>query len=54
MSMSEIAGVRRVTVIGAGTIGSSWAALFLASGLDVVAHDVAIDGDEASVFSSIK
>ncbi len=30
-----------MAVVGAGTIGSSWAALFLAHGLDVAAHDPA-------------
>ena len=33
------AGVRRVAVVGCGTIGASWSALFLAHGLDVAAHD---------------
>lgn len=33
--------VRRVAVIGAGTIGASWAAHFLAHGLDVVVSDPA-------------
>lgn len=28
--------IRRVAIVGAGTIGASWAALFLAHGLDVV------------------
>ncbi len=37
--MSDIPGVRRVAVVGAGTIGSSWAALFLAKGLDVIVTD---------------
>lgn len=38
--MSEgVAGVRRVAVVGTGVIGASWAALFLARGLDVVATD---------------
>jgi 3-hydroxyacyl-CoA dehydrogenase len=31
--------IRTVAVIGAGTIGASWAALFLSHGLDVVASD---------------
>lgn len=34
-----IEGVRRVAVIGAGTIGASWAAYFLARGLAVTASD---------------
>jgi carnitine 3-dehydrogenase len=29
--------INRVTVVGTGLIGSSWAACFLAHGLDVVA-----------------
>jgi carnitine 3-dehydrogenase len=33
------AGVRRVAVVGTGVIGASWAAHFLAHGLDVVATD---------------
>jgi carnitine 3-dehydrogenase len=35
--------IRRVAVIGAGTIGASWAALFLAQGLDVAVCDPAGD-----------
>lgn len=31
--------VRCVAVIGTGSVGASWAALFLAQGIDVVAHD---------------
>jgi 3-hydroxyacyl-CoA dehydrogenase len=31
--------VERVAVVGAGTIGASWATLFLARGLDVAVHD---------------
>jgi carnitine 3-dehydrogenase len=30
---------QHIAVIGAGTIGASWAALFLARGHDVVASD---------------
>jgi 3-hydroxyacyl-CoA dehydrogenase len=33
--------IQRVAVIGTGVIGASWAALFLANGLEVVATDVA-------------
>jgi 3-hydroxyacyl-CoA dehydrogenase len=33
--------IRQVTIIGTGVIGASWAALFLAKGLDVVATDIA-------------
>ncbi|MGO9330081.1 MAG: 3-hydroxyacyl-CoA dehydrogenase NAD-binding domain-containing protein, partial [Steroidobacteraceae bacterium] len=32
---------RRVAVIGAGTIGASWAAIFLARGFEVAATDPA-------------
>ena len=38
--MSE-AAIRRVAAIGAGTIGASWAAVFLARGLTVAASDPA-------------
>ncbi|MCL4767490.1 MAG: 3-hydroxyacyl-CoA dehydrogenase [Hyphomicrobiaceae bacterium] len=31
--------IRTVAVVGAGTIGASWTALFLAHGLDVIAYD---------------
>jgi carnitine 3-dehydrogenase len=41
----KLAGVRRVAVIGAGTIGASWAANFLARGLEVTASDPAPDGE---------
>jgi 3-hydroxyacyl-CoA dehydrogenase len=33
--------VRRVAVVGTGAIGASWAAQYLARGLDVVATDPA-------------
>jgi 3-hydroxyacyl-CoA dehydrogenase len=45
--MTTIAGVTRVTVLGAGTIGASWCALSLAKGLDVVACDVGLDSERA-------
>lgn len=45
--MSESA-IRRVAVIGAGTIGASWAACFLARGLDVVVSDPAPGAQEAT------
>jgi 3-hydroxyacyl-CoA dehydrogenase len=35
--------IQRITIIGTGVIGASWAALFLAKGLDVVATDIAPD-----------
>jgi 3-hydroxyacyl-CoA dehydrogenase len=40
--------IRRIAIIGTGVIGASWAALFLAKGLDVVATDVA-PGAEAAL-----
>lgn len=40
--------IRRVAVIGAGTIGASWAALFLARGLEVVVSDPAPHAEEAT------
>jgi 3-hydroxyacyl-CoA dehydrogenase len=46
--MSQNKPIRRVAIIGTGVIGASWAALFLANGLDVVATDVA-PGAEASL-----
>src|ERR1700733_5522064 len=39
--MSQNKPIRRVAIIGTGVIGASWASLFLAKGLDVVATDVA-------------
>ena len=39
-------GVRRVAVVSTGVIGASWAAHFLAHGLDVVATDPAPDAEE--------
>lgn len=40
--------IRRVTVLGSGTIGASWAALFLAKGLEVVVSDPAPGAAEAT------
>src|SRR5581483_4016086 len=40
-SRSENDMTKRVAVIGAGTIGASWAAIFLARGLEVAAYDPA-------------
>src|SRR5580692_8108977 len=44
-SMSSGNRIRRIAIIGTGVIGASWAALFLANGLDVVATDVAPDAE---------
>jgi 3-hydroxyacyl-CoA dehydrogenase len=38
--------IHRVAIIGTGVIGASWAALFLAKGLDVVATDIAPDAKQ--------
>jgi carnitine 3-dehydrogenase len=38
--------INRVTVVGTGVIGSSWAACFLARGLDVIASDPAPGAEE--------
>lgn len=45
--MSTDEPIRRVAVIGTGVIGASWAALFLAKGLEVVATDVAPNAEAA-------
>lgn len=37
--------IRRIAIVGAGTIGASWAALFLARGMDVVVSDPAGDAE---------
>ena len=39
--MSHNKPIHRVAIIGTGVIGASWAALFLAKGLEVVATDIA-------------
>lgn len=44
--MNVRAGVKRVAVVGCGTIGASWAALFLAHDLDVAAYDPAPGAEE--------
>jgi 3-hydroxyacyl-CoA dehydrogenase len=46
--VSQNKRIRRVAIIGTGVIGASWAALFLAKGLDVLATDVA-PGAEAAL-----
>jgi len=39
--------IQRVAVIGTGLIGASWATVFLARGLDVIAYDVALNAEAA-------
>jgi carnitine 3-dehydrogenase len=43
--MMQQSGIRRVAVVGTGTIGMSWAATFLARGLDVAASDPAPEAE---------
>ena len=43
--MSNNKPIRRIAIIGTGVIGASWAAQFLAKGLDVTATDVAPDAE---------
>jgi 3-hydroxyacyl-CoA dehydrogenase len=45
--MSNNERIQKVAIIGAGAIGASWAALFLAKGLDVVATDIAPGAETA-------
>src|SRR3954449_3878009 len=45
--MSNNKPVRRIAIIGTGVIGASWAAQFLAKGLEVVATDVAPDAEKS-------
>lgn len=45
--MPHVKPISQVTVIGTGVIGASWAALFLAKGLDVVATDIAPDAEDS-------
>ncbi len=47
MTLLAPAAVQRISVIGTGTIGASWAAFFLARGFDVQAWDPAPDAEEA-------
>jgi 3-hydroxyacyl-CoA dehydrogenase len=42
----EVAGVKRVAVVATGVIGASWAAYFLARGLDVEATDPAAGAEQ--------
>ena len=39
--------IQRIAIIGTGVIGASWAALFLAKGLEVIATDVAPDAEKS-------
>ncbi len=39
--MAKNQDIRKITIVGTGLIGASWAALYLARGLNVVATDPA-------------
>src|SRR5499427_6479477 len=45
--MTENKPIRRIAIIGTGVIGASWASLFLAKGLQVVATDIAPNAEAA-------
>ena len=45
--MSTTKPFRRVTIIGTGVIGGSWAALYLAKGLEVAGTDIAPNAEAA-------
>ena len=45
--MTNSKPIRRVAIIGTGVIGASWAAQYLAKGLEVVATDIAPDAEAA-------
>src|SRR5260370_30764632 len=45
--MSTTKPIRRVTIIGTGVSGASWAARYLAKGLEVVATDIAPNAEAA-------
>src|SRR6201996_4774382 len=45
--MSTHKPIRRITIIGTGVIGASWAALYLAKGLEVVTTDIAPNAEAA-------
>ena len=47
MNLPEPSSIDRVGVVGTGTIGASWAAYFLARGMDVQAWDPAPGGEAA-------
>src|SRR4051812_19094340 len=45
--MSSNKPIRRIAIIGTGVIGASWASLFLAKGLEVIATDIAPDAESS-------
>ncbi len=47
MSTPSVSSVKRIAIVGTGTIGASWATHFLARGFDVVATDPGPDAESA-------
>jgi 3-hydroxyacyl-CoA dehydrogenase len=47
MDMSNNKPIQKIAIIGTGVIGASWAAQYLAKGLEVVATDVAPNAETA-------
>src|SRR5215468_6283460 len=45
--MSDFKPIRHIAIVGAGVMGASWSALFLAKGLEVVATDPAPNAEAA-------
>ena len=45
--MTDTNPIRRIAIVGAGVMGASWSALFLAKGLQVVATDIAPNAEAA-------
>src|SRR5882724_6091640 len=47
MNAQTDTNIRRIAIVGTGVIGASWAAAFLANGLDVIATDPAPGAEDA-------
>lgn len=47
MSQHSVSSIKRIAIVGTGTIGASWATHFLARGFDVVATDPGPDAEPA-------
>jgi 3-hydroxyacyl-CoA dehydrogenase len=45
--MTDTKNIRRIAIVGTGVIGASWAAQYLAKGLEVVATDIAPNAEAA-------
>ena len=48
LTFPSVEHVRRVTIVGAGSVGRSWAALYLAHGYDVIVFDPAPECSQAT------